>query len=59
MLNCMAHVFHMHTCIVYKRYPLMCCLCFILQEHDLDEQIKETKFKHAYIAVIQMDYTMH
>ena len=45
MLNCiyysMAHVFHMHTCIVYKRYPTDVCLCFILQEHDLDEQIRK------------------
>ena len=59
----MAHVFHMHACIVYKRYPsdVLYFFCFTLymQEHDLDEQLAQTDFNHPYIAVIEMDYTIN
>ena len=43
-----------HACmhaLYIKDTPLMCCISLFhaLQEHDLDEQITQTKFNHPYI----------
>ena len=49
----------MHALYIYPSDVSVVFLCFTLKEHDLDEQIMQTKFNHPYIAVIEMDYTIN